>query len=62
MRLHTNKVQSLYENKQSARAKLDEEYYPLLDHIVDTYTCEEFSAMDEATRAAIIDNYFSGAK
>ena len=62
MRLHTHKVQSLYENKQSARAKLDEEYYPLLDHIVDTYTCEEFCAMDEAARAAIIDNYFSGAK
>ena len=60
MRLHENKVQSLFLDQQSARAKLDEEYYPLLDHIVQNYTYDEFNSMDERTRAKIIEDYLGG--
>jgi hypothetical protein len=57
MRLHENKVQSLFLDQQSARAKLDEEYYPLLDHIVQNYTFDEFNSMNEHERSKIIEEY-----
>ena len=60
MRLHETKVKLLYSNIQSARTKVDEEFYPLLDHIVGTYSYDEFNSMLESDRAVVIDRYFGG--
>lgn len=60
MRLHETKVKLLYSNIQSARTKVDEEFYPLLDHIVSTYSYDEFNSMVEEERAVAIDRYFGG--
>lgn len=59
MRGGDNKWDMIWDNPQTAKQRIDEEYYELLDHIREYYTKEAWSVMDSQQRRKIVEDYFA---
>ncbi|CAM0109942.1 RNA ligase and tail fiber protein attachment cata lyst [Vibrio phage 5P1c] len=52
------KAKRIFKDTENFRKQIDEEFYPLLDKIVDTYTEEEYLNLTEQQRRKWIERYF----
>lgn len=59
MRLGKNQISTMYNNREVFRTRLDEEFYDVFDYLVNTYTEEEYTALTEVDRRAILEEYFN---
>lgn len=57
-RLNKKRFNSLFNNTEVFKQSIDEEYYPLIDFIVQNFTLEEFKELSEADRKKIFDKFF----
>ena len=53
-----NKAKRIFKDTNKFREQLDEEFYPLLDKILDTFTEEEYLNLTEQQRRKWIEEYF----
>jgi predicted kinase len=53
-RLSTNKVKHMFGNPDNFKRTIDEEFYALVDNITGTYNMEDFLAMSDNTRIAVV--------
>lgn len=53
-----NKAKVIFRDTNNFRDMLDEEFYPILDKIIDTFTEEEYLSLTEKQRRKWIEEYF----
>ena len=53
-----SKAKRIFKDTKKFREQLDEEFYPILDKIVDTFTEEEYLNLTEQERRKWIEEYF----
>lgn len=58
-RMGLNTVVNLFDNPDSFKKRIDEEFYDVVDFVVSTYTKEQWYEFTEQERAAIIYKYFN---
>jgi hypothetical protein len=59
MRLGKGRAKSMWDNPSFFKMSLDEEFYGLLDYIVNTYTAEDWVGVKEQERRVVIEEYFN---
>lgn len=59
MRMSKGKVEQMFTNKQEFLKTLDEEFYDIVEFIVESYTLEEWTAKTDQERRSIIEEYFN---
>lgn len=57
MRCGTRKLDDIWGNQQMVRSQVDEEYYPLINHLTGHYRREEWQSFNEQERRKIIEDY-----
>lgn len=57
MRMSKKKVEQIFDGSEQLRQQLDEEYYPLLDYILETFDKEVWLAYNEQQRRTLIEEY-----
>lgn len=57
-RMSVTKFAELLENRPALKARMDEEYYPIIDYLYDNR--EHFVTLDEQKKIALVQNYFEG--
>ena len=55
-----NKAKRIFKDTKNFRETLDEEFYPILDKILDTFTEQEYLQLTEQERRLWIEEYFNG--
>lgn len=56
MRVSKNRLKKLFEDKESLRKTIDEEYYPLLDFITENFSKDSWEMLDEVSRGNVVEN------
>ena len=57
MRMSNKKVEQIFDGSDQLKKQLDEEYYPLLDHIVKSFVKEHWLAYNDQQRRTLIEKY-----
>lgn len=58
MRMGAGKVRAMWENPQAYKKIIDEEFYAIVDWLVNTYTVEHWLGLDDQSRRKIIEVFF----
>lgn len=61
-RVGKTKASKMWNNPDSFKQQLDEEFYKVFDKIIDTFTQEEYLSLSEQQRRLWIENYFKENK
>lgn len=59
MRLGKGKVEQMFANPTSFKKRIDEEFYSIVDYIVESYTVGEWKEKSDQDRRAIIDDFYN---
>lgn len=60
MRLGKAKVDLMFDNKNLFKQRIDEEFYGLLDYIVETFDKEVWRSYNDQQRRVVIEEFFNG--